>query len=60
MEDDGVGIDLEGLEDKAGSFGVVGMRERAELLGGSIQIGHSPMGGARVAFYGPPVPLAGP
>jgi len=48
------------VEDKAGSFGLVGMRERAELLGGSIEISHSPMGGARVAFYGPPVPLAQP
>ncbi len=60
VEDDGVGIDVDGLEDKAGSFGLVGMRERAELLGGSIEISHSPMGGARVAFYGPPVPLAQP
>jgi signal transduction histidine kinase len=46
------------LEDKAGSFGLLGMRERAELLGGSVDISNSPMGGARISFHGPPVPLA--
>jgi signal transduction histidine kinase len=53
IEDDGVGIDLPALDDKFGSFGLVGMRERTELLGGSIEIGNGTMGGARVLFRGP-------
>jgi signal transduction histidine kinase len=40
-------------------YGLTGMRERAELLGGTVEISDSPMGGARVAFYGPPVALGG-
>jgi signal transduction histidine kinase len=58
IEDDGIGFDMAALEDKAGSFGLLGMRERAELLGGSVDISNSPMGGARISFHGPPVPLA--
>lgn len=57
VEDDGVGLDLEALEEKVGSFGLLGMRERAELLGGHVEISNGAMGGARIAFYGPPVPL---
>jgi hypothetical protein len=33
------------------------MRERAELLGGWIEIGNGSMGGARVTFRGSRVPL---
>jgi len=57
VEDDGVGIDLTALEDKFGSFGLVGMRERTELLGESIEIGNGIRGGARVMFRGPEVIL---
>jgi signal transduction histidine kinase len=57
IEDDGVGIDITALEDKVGSFGLLGMRERAEMLGGHVEISNGAMGGARIAFYGPPVPL---
>ncbi len=53
VEDDGVGIDMESLNDKFGSFGLVGMRERTELLGGSIEIGNGPMGGAQIVVRGP-------
>jgi signal transduction histidine kinase len=53
VEDDGVGIDMESLDDKFGSFGLVGMRERTELLGGSIEIGNGPMGGAQIVVRGP-------
>jgi signal transduction histidine kinase len=60
VEDDGIGIDIVALEEKAGSFGLLGMRERAELIGGSVEITASAMGGARISFYGPPVPLARP
>jgi signal transduction histidine kinase len=57
VEDNGVGIELNSLDDKPGSFGLVGMRERAELLGGWVEIGNSAMGGARVTFRGSKTPL---
>jgi PAS domain S-box-containing protein len=53
VEDDGRGIGSENSS-PSGSLGVVGMRERAALLGGSVQITGSPGGGtvveARVPF----------
>ena len=57
VEDDGVGVDPSALDDKLGSFGLMGMRERAELLGGWIEISNGSMGGARVTFRGSQVPL---
>lgn len=57
VEDDGVGIDLGAVEEKSGSFGILGMRERAQLLGGTLEIGNGAMGGARLEFHGPAVPL---
>jgi len=57
VEDDGVGIDLGAMEEKSGSFGLLGMRERAQLLGGTLQIGNGAMGGVRVEFHGPEVPI---
>ena len=57
VEDNGVGIDLTALENKPGSFGLVGMRERAELLGGWVEVGNSAMGGTRVTFRGSKAPL---
>jgi signal transduction histidine kinase len=57
VEDDGLGIDLGAAEEKSGSFGILGMRERAQLLGGTLDIGNGQMGGARLEFHGPAVPL---
>jgi signal transduction histidine kinase len=57
VEDDGMGIDLGAVEEKSGSFGILGMRERAQLLGGTLDIGNGTMGGARLEFHGPAVPL---
>jgi two-component system sensor histidine kinase DegS len=57
VEDNGVGIDKDAMENKPGSFGLVGMRERAELLGGWVEIANSSMGGARVTFRGAKAPL---
>jgi signal transduction histidine kinase len=57
VEDDGVGVSPGALEEKLGSFGLMGMRERAELLGGWIEIGNGAMGGARVTFRGSHAPL---
>ena len=59
MEDDGVGVDPSALDDKLGSFGLMGMRERADILGGWVDIGSSAMGGARITFRGPQTPLVG-
>jgi len=57
VEDDGVGIDPGATDEKNGSFGILGMRERAQLLGGTLDIGNGPMGGARLEFQGPAVPI---
>jgi len=57
VEDDGIGINLHVAEEKSGSFGLLGMRERAQLLGGTLIIGNGAMGGARLEFHGPAVPL---
>lgn len=45
-EDDGKGMAGEGET----GFGLRGLRERAALLGGQLEIGPSPRGGARVSF----------
>jgi two-component system sensor histidine kinase DegS len=57
VEDDGVGFDLGAAEQKSGSFGILGMRERAQLLGGTLGIDSGAMGGTRLEFHGPAVPL---
>ena len=45
--DDGAGIDA---ADAAGSFGLMGLRERAAQLGGTVQLASMPDGGARLIF----------
>jgi signal transduction histidine kinase len=57
VEDDGVGIDLKALAEAPGSFGIMGMRERAQLVGGSIEVTRGDQGGTRLYFRGPEVPL---
>jgi PAS domain S-box-containing protein len=47
VEDDGRGLDPFRLGDSKG-LGVVGMRERASLIGASVSIGSRPGGGTRV------------
>jgi signal transduction histidine kinase len=46
VEDDGRGFAIEG--DVADRFGLLGMRERARLLGGSLQIESAPGAGTRI------------
>lgn len=55
VRDDGVGFDVEKLrQTQAGTkFGLVGMRERTELLGGSMEILSAPGQGARLNFTFP-------
>jgi signal transduction histidine kinase len=44
VEDDGHGF----VTGDAGGTGIVGMRERAEALGGTLEVGRGPSGGTRV------------
>lgn len=49
VEDDGVGVDAEqGDGPKGHGLGLVGMRERAAALGGSVRVENAPDGGTRV------------
>jgi len=52
MRDNGVGIPEEVLSrgHKDGHFGMIGMRERAERIGGTLTISSSPGGGAEVTL----------
>ncbi|MDQ3259157.1 MAG: PAS domain-containing protein [Acidobacteriota bacterium] len=50
IEDDGIGFDLQqtfGADDKG--LGLIGMRERAALVGGTVEIESQPNGGTTVA-----------
>jgi signal transduction histidine kinase len=49
VEDDGVGFDLKALKDNEG-LGVAGMRERAVLAGGVLEVGAGKEGGTQVVF----------
>ena len=52
VEDDGIGFDLSRVFSPAGArdaVGLLGMKERAELLGGTLTIDTKPAGGTRVA-----------
>jgi len=51
VDDDGRGFDLRSLEppqDSGRGLGLLGMRERAELFGGSVEIESSPGNGTRI------------
>ncbi len=53
VRDDGVGFPERALQ-REGRWGLLGMRERAELLGGRLEIDNPPGGGARVRVHLPP------
>lgn len=56
IEDDGVGFDLVELSlspDNERGLGLLGMRERAELLGGSLDVDSAPGCGARLRIHVP-------
>ena len=46
--DDGIGFDPAGEPPKGGHFGIIGMRERARLMGGSLAITSAPGEGTRL------------
>jgi PAS domain S-box-containing protein len=54
VRDDGIGFPERALQ-REGSFGLVGMRERAQMLGGHLEVDNPPGGGGRVCVR---VPLA--
>jgi signal transduction histidine kinase len=66
IEDDGQGFDLaRGPQDARPHYGILGIRERAELLGGCAKVDSAPGKGTRVevrvplpAHDGPPLPAA--
>lgn len=54
VQDDGIGLPAHALHQQ-GSHGLLGMRERCQMLGGQFEIGNAPAGGVRVAVR---LPLA--
>jgi signal transduction histidine kinase len=54
--DEGVGFELASVPD--GRFGLRGMRERARLLGGNVEIETSPGDGCRIRVELPLIPAA--
>lgn len=48
VDDDGVGPVSADIAGHGEGSGILGMRERAALLGGSVELGPSPLGGSRV------------
>ena len=60
VSDDGIGVDASTLQ-RTGSFGLMGLRERAHMLGGSIEIGGRAGGGTRLVVRLPahPAPALG-
>jgi PAS domain S-box-containing protein len=59
VEDDGVGFDPDAKMAEATSLGLVGMRERATLAGGSLEIESAPGGGTTVYARVPVAPPEG-
>src|SRR5438445_6195773 len=57
VRDDGRGFDVRRVAEdprKGGSYGLVGMRERAESIGGTLEMGSQTFEGAVVTLIGPP------
>lgn len=59
VDDDGVGMPASGSAGRAPGLGLISMEERARLLGGSLQVSQSPLGGTRIEVRFP-VPSARP
>lgn len=55
VEDDGAGFDVDGVAAGGGTrrFGLVGMRERLRLLGGSLRVESTPGAGTRITAEAP-------
>lgn len=53
VADDGAGFDLEAIESPGGGLGLIGMEERAQSVGGRLDVDSEPGGGTRVRVYFP-------
>ncbi|HZG80366.1 MAG TPA: histidine kinase [Brevibacillus sp.] len=53
VKDDGVGFDLDERMGTGGSFGLLGMKERTQLLEGQIEVQSAPGDGTKVLFQIP-------
>jgi len=51
--DDGVGFDPASLEQMSGRHGIVGMRERAEEIGGALEVRSQPGKGTEIVVVLP-------
>ena len=58
IEDNGIGFPAPS-QAQEGSLGLIGMRERAHILGGDLEIGNTPSGGGRLVITLPLEPQAG-
>ena len=59
IEDDGLGFDAENAtSSEAGHFGLLGMRERAEKIGGTITLLSTPGSGTRIHVTVPLIPAS--
>jgi NarL family two-component system sensor histidine kinase YdfH len=56
VQDDGLGFDPAAGRQRPGCFGLAGMQERAERIGGSLQVESEPGQGARLVLRVPGVP----
>ena len=53
VSDDGGGVDPESLQDRPGHLGLAGMRDRAAIADGRLEVGARPEGGTRVRLVLP-------
>ncbi len=57
VEDDGVGFDVSGIDGDRRGFGLLGMQERAALVGASLQIESAPGEGTTIFVRMPATPV---
>jgi signal transduction histidine kinase len=57
LDDNGRGFDPDGVPDLPGHLGLPGMRDRATIAGGGLEVGPRPGGGTRVRLW---LPRGGP
>jgi NarL family two-component system sensor histidine kinase YdfH len=53
LSDDGVGFDVPSAERRAGHYGLLGLRERARLAGGRLEVASAPGGGTTLRLLVP-------
>lgn len=56
VRDDGIGFDPAGMDKQGGHYGLIGLRERARLLGGSLELTSTPGTGTSLCVL---LPYAG-